>query len=45
MNTRTRLAALISSLAFVAHVGIAAAQNTAASALAKTAVLVYGAAQ
>lgn len=43
MNTRTRLAALISSLAFVAHVGIAAAQDSAASAPAKTVVLVHGA--
>ncbi|CAJ0557530.1 unnamed protein product, partial [Mesorhabditis spiculigera] len=43
MNTRTKLAALISSLAFVAHVGIAAAQDAAASAPAKTVVLVHGA--
>lgn len=43
MKTRTRLAALISTLALATHVGIAAAQDLSATAPAKTVVLVHGA--
>lgn len=43
MKIRTQLAAFISSLAFVAHAGVAAAQDTTASSPAKTVVLVHGA--
>lgn len=43
MKTRTKLAALMSSLALMAHMGIASAQAASASAPAKTVVLVHGA--
>jgi orotate phosphoribosyltransferase len=43
METRTKLAAFISSLAFVAHVSIASAQDVTTSTLGKTVVLVHAA--
>lgn len=43
MKTPTRLAVFISSLAFMAHMGVASAQATSASTPAKTVVLVHGA--